>query len=97
MPQVTRTEQAELDLIDILVFLGRFGQRVADRFSDALDRACQLRAQFPQMGDACEELGPGVRRFPVDSYVVYYRPTDGGIEVLRVMHGSRNVTSLFQP
>ena len=97
MPQVTRTDQAELDLIDILVYLSRFGQGAADRFSAALDRACQLRAQFPQMGDACEELGPGVRRFPVGSYLVYYRPVDGGIEILRVIHSSRNVTSLLLP
>jgi toxin ParE1/3/4 len=97
MPQVTRSDQAELDLIDILVYLGRYGQRAVDRFAAEVDRVCQLLAQFPEMGDPCEELGPGVRRFPVGSYVIYYRPIDGGIEVLRVIHGSRNITSLFPP
>jgi toxin ParE1/3/4 len=97
MPQVIRTDQAEQDLIDALVYIGRHSPAAAHRFAAAVDRVCQLLAQFPQMGTACERLGRGLRQFPVDSYVIFYRPIDGGIEVVRVVHGSRNMRSLFRP
>jgi toxin ParE1/3/4 len=97
MPQVTRTDQAELDLIEILARLGGPTSRAAARFSAEVDRITQLLAQFPDMGTPCEDLGVGLRRFPVGKYVIFYRPTDGGIEVARVIYGRRNFPSLFFP
>ena len=97
MPQVTRTDQAELDLIEILACLGGPASRTATRFSAEVDRITRLLAQFPDMGTPCEDLGVGLRRFPVGKYVLFYRPTDGGIEVARVLYGGRNFSSLPFP
>ena len=39
-------------------------------------------------------LRPDTRSFPVGHYVLFYRPTSDGIEVIRVLHGARDVQSL---
>ncbi len=91
MPQVTRTDRAELDLIDILVFLGRRSPATADRFADEVEQKCQLLSQFPGMGAERDDIPTGVRTFVVGSYVLYYRPVDDGIELLRVLYGGRRI------
>ncbi len=96
MPQVNRSDQAELDLIDILVHLGRHSPAVANRFADEVERKCQLLAQFPGMGTARDDLRPGLRAFAVGSYVIFYQTADDGIRILRILHGARNLSpSLF--
>lgn len=97
MPQVVRTDQAEDDLFDILVRLGRSNPAAANRFSAEFTRTCDLLAQFPLMGTACDELQVGLRSFPVRRYVVFYRPINGGIEVIRVLHGARHFPNFFNP
>lgn len=97
MPQVIRTDEAERDLIDILVNIGRHNPMAADRFADEVERACQRLAQFPGMGAESDEAPAGVRAFAVGSYVLYYRPRDNGIELLRVLYGRRRITPrMFQ-
>jgi toxin ParE1/3/4 len=46
---------------------------------------------YPASGRLRDELRPGVRSFPVGSYVVFYRAVAGTIEVLRVLHESRDI------
>lgn len=47
------------------------------------------------MGPASEELGSGLRKLPVGSYVIYYRPAEHGIEVARVLHAAQDVETQF--
>jgi toxin ParE1/3/4 len=55
----------------------------------------ELLAAFPLIGRDRPELGPQIRSFPFDSYVVFYRPSDTGVVILRVLHGSRDVEVVF--
>jgi toxin ParE1/3/4 len=41
------------------------------------------------------ELAPRLRSFPAGRYVLFYRPIGGGIEIVRVLHGSRDIDSIF--
>ena len=43
------------------------------------------------MGPRRPELGTELRSFAVARYVIYYRPIEGGIEVIRVLHSARDV------
>jgi plasmid stabilization system protein ParE len=43
------------------------------------------------MGTAAEALAPGLRRFPHQRHTVYYRPQDGEVLIVRVLHASRDV------
>ena len=48
------------------------------------------------MGQSRDELRPGLRCFVVSPYVVFYRPEQDTIEVLRVLHGARDIVSIFE-
>ncbi len=48
------------------------------------------------MGRARPELPSGLRSFPVGNYLILYRPTDYGVEIVRVVHGSRDIEALFE-
>jgi toxin ParE1/3/4 len=97
MPQVIRTDEAERDLIDILVHLGRHSARAADNFADEVERTCQVLAQFPGMGAESNDVPAGIRAFAIGNYVLFYRPLDSGIQLVRVLHGGRRITPRMFP
>lgn len=47
------------------------------------------------MGRARDELAQGVRSFSFGRYIIFYAPSDDGIEVVRVLHPARDVDSTF--
>lgn len=47
------------------------------------------------MGRARPELATGVRSFPFGRYVIFYAPLDDGIDVVRVLHGARDIDGIF--
>jgi toxin ParE1/3/4 len=95
MPRVLKRPQAEADFDDIWWYIAQDNPDAADRLLDAIDERCNLLAQFPLVGTSRDELIPGLRSTPVGSYLVFYLPLDDGIEVLRVLHASRDIDSLF--
>ncbi len=51
-----------------------------------------MLADLPDVGISANDLAPGCRRFVVrKKYVVYYRPVEAGIQVVRVLHGARYI------
>ena len=64
---------------------------------DRLDEEYRLLATQPMMGRARDELASGVRSFPFGRYVVFYAPLDDGIDIVRVLHGSRDIDAIFNP
>lgn len=57
------------------------------------DHAIKMLADHPQAGRERPELARGIRSFPVGRYIIFYQPTVSGIDVVRVLHGSRDITS----
>jgi toxin ParE1/3/4 len=47
------------------------------------------------MGQAVPELASELRRFPVVGFLIFYRGASYGIEVLRVLHGARDIEAVF--
>ncbi|KAF3885160.1 MULTISPECIES: type II toxin-antitoxin system RelE/ParE family toxin [Nostocales] len=68
----------------------------ADRFLIKINQKCKTLANFPNMGRRRDELLPSLRSFPVDDYIIFYRPIEGGIEILRVVSGYRDLNALFE-
>ena len=64
---------------------------------DHLDEQFRVMATQPMMGRARDELALGVRSFPFGRYVVFYVPLDDGIDVVRVLHGARDIDAVFNP
>ena len=97
MPRVTRRPLAEADVLEIWDYIAADGIAAADRWVDRLDKQFRVLAMQPMMGRARDELAPGVRSFPFGRYVVFYLPLDGGIDVVRVLHGARDIDAAFNP
>ena len=97
MARVIRTPLARQDLKEIGRHIARESRSrsVALRFLDSFQQRLQLYARQPEMGQRRPDLGAEVRHFSVGHYVVFYRPIESGIEVLRVIHGSRDIPSAW--
>lgn len=96
MPVVLRTPRARQDLVDIWSYVASDSAAAADRLLDEINEKCELIAEFPGMGRRRDELGASLRSFPVGSHVIFYRVREDGIEVIRVLHGARDIPSVFQ-
>ena len=90
------TPQAEIDLIDIWQFIADDSIERADSFLDSIDNTVKNLVRMPNMGRSREEIARNLRSFPVGNYVVFYRIIEEGIEVLRVLHGSRDIKRFFE-
>jgi toxin ParE1/3/4 len=47
-----------------------------------------------QSGETRPQVGKDVRVYPAGSYVIYFHARASGAEILRVVHGARDVKSL---
>lgn len=47
------------------------------------------------MGVAREDVVTGVRCFSFRDYLIFYMPRPDGVEILRVVHGARELDDLF--
>ena len=67
----------------------------ADRIVDAIVAKCDSYAVQPLTGVATPHLGEGYRRFVFKRWVIIYRSTTDGIEVLRIFDSARDYPMLF--
>jgi toxin ParE1/3/4 len=89
------TRPAEVDLLEIWNY---YFEQSGDEdiaviplreIASVLDRL----VEFPMLGKSRDELRKGCRSLSAGKFVIYYRPEDNGITVVRVIHRSRMVTS----
>ena len=83
--------RAKADLSDIWQFIAEDSDDQADAFIDLVDQKFQLLAQQSGLGRRREELAEGLRSFPVGRYVIFYLPIPGGVQIVRVLHGARDI------
>ncbi len=95
MARITRRPLAEADILDIWDYIAEDSLAEADRWLDRLDEKLSLWATQPMMGRPRDELAPGLRSFAFGRYVVFIQPLADGIDVVRVLHGSRDIDATF--
>ena len=54
-----------------------------------------MLARQPLIGEACPELKPELRNFPVRPYVIYYAVEVDEVSIIRVLHGARDASRLI--
>jgi plasmid stabilization system protein ParE len=64
--------------------------------SSTASRRNVRRSQRCRAWGGREELAPNLRSSHVGKYIIFYRPEDEGIEVIRVIHGHRDIPKLFE-
>ena len=91
MTMIRRLPKAREDLLDIWCHIGCDNLNHADRYLDFIEEKLKLLATTHGMGRLYNDLGLGLRVFPVDDYLIFYRQSVGGIDVVRVLHGVRDL------
>lgn len=73
------------------------GQDVTNRLLDRLYRLFLLLADQPRIGKSRPELASGLRSYAVPNtrFVIFHTLRENGVDVVRVVHGSRDLTRLF--
>jgi toxin ParE1/3/4 len=66
--------------------LRTWGEDQAIRYLDALEASCQMLAENPALGRACDNIRPGLRRMEHGRHVLFYRQVAGGILISRILH-----------
>lgn len=95
MPRLLKRPEAESDLDEIWWYIAQDSPHNADRFLDCIQERCLALADFPKMGTSRDELKAGLRSQPVGNYMIFYFPLEDGIDLVRVIHGSRDIESLL--
>ena len=95
MSRIVITPAAIRDLRSITDWIAGHNLGAALNFYDEVDRLLSLFSRYPYMGEAVDHLQPGLRRHTLGDYLLFYRPLDNAIELVRVLHGSRDIDRLF--
>ena len=96
MKDFVLTPAAEGDMLDILEYVARDSEAAALRVIDALEDAMQLLADRPGIGHLRVDLASEAFLFwPVFSYLIIYRPGTDPLQIVRVLHGKRDVRRLM--
>ena len=72
------------------------------RFYDAASFTFGKIAQMPGMGEPWKSANPrlaGLRVHRVEGFtkhLIFYRPADDGVEIIRVLHGARDIDSVLE-
>lgn len=88
--------QAAQDIENIWNYVATNNLQAADNLFDKLRTSFPKLAKFPQMGKDCSILAPFLRSFAVKNYLIFYRPIEEGIEIVRILHGAQDITRIFQ-
>jgi toxin ParE1/3/4 len=91
MAQLRFTENAERDLVEIGNFIARDSPTNAAQFVLRLEQHCSFLASHPLAGRTRDELALGLRSLAYGRYVIFYRALDDGAEIVRVLHGARDL------
>ena len=87
---------ASRDLNEIADYFAETSLEAGERFFREFNRKCQQLVAFPNSGKSYAEIRAELRGLPLESYIIFYRILDDGIEILRVVSGRRNLPSLFE-
>ena len=94
MARVQKSSRAESDLATIADYIAADNLDAALQWSDDIHRLFQLLARNSLLGEDASSLQPGTRRQIFGNYLVFYRSTEAGIVIVRVLHGSRKIDNL---
>ena len=100
--RITKRPRAKRDLVDHFAYLAEHASiDDARRFLRAIDDALELLLGMPEMGARWHSTLPrlsGVRRWiprGYKNYLLLYRPTRTGIELLHVYYSMRDIPALL--
>lgn len=97
MPRFILSPEAADDLGEIVEFIARDNPDAALRFLEKLRGEMERIAASPGIGHLREDLTvEAVLFWPVGRYLIVYRVEKGSPEIIRVLHGARDVAAILE-
>jgi toxin ParE1/3/4 len=96
MSRYVLSPRAQTDLEEIWDYTAEnWGAGQAERYVRLIGAAIETVAKWPKRGKTCDRIREGYRKYPAGSHIVFYRVTDTGIDVVRVLHRRRDFDRHF--
>ncbi len=96
MPSLVVRPRALTDLAEIWAYVAEGSPTRADTFADLLTAKFEAFARLPGMGRLRPELAEDLHSIAVGRYVIFYRAIYRCVEIVRVLHGSRDIEAIFE-
>ena len=95
MGRLILSEVARTDLVEIWQHIASDNVDAADRIIDRIYGNFAMLVENPEAGRLRPELAAEVRSFSTGagSYIVFYRIADDDVQIVRVLHGARDIPS----
>ena len=77
------------------MYFSESSENAADKVLKKITEKFPKLLKFPQLGIERSDLLIGLRSFPADKYVIFYQETDAGIEIVRIIHSSRDIRQVL--
>ena len=101
MTSIQKRPQVIRDLIELATYMAEDNMDASDRFLVATEETSKQLAQTPNMGKRCQFSHPNlidVRQQAIKGfrrYLIFYRLIDSEVEILRVIHGARDIEDIL--
>ena len=101
MNPVVKAPQALAEVLDSALYIAEDDPAAGAEFIDKVEETCALLSTQPEMGTHYRSANPAVRdiRFvnvqKFWKFLIFYRVHDGTVEILRVLHGARDIPFLL--
>ena len=93
--KIRRLPSASRDLDQIWLHIAADDAGAATALVERIAAAVARLADFPLSGPARPEIAPGARSLTVGNYLILYRVAEDSVDVVRVIHGAREITRLL--
>ncbi len=99
--EIKKRPQAERDIEECFVFIGEENLDIAVHFLVAVEDSIELICQNPFLGRSREFKDSKIKNIRMmlvkhfHNYQIYYTVKDEIIEIVRVLHGARDVSDIF--
>lgn len=97
MSKVIYSTEAKADLQETWDYIAEDSPFQADRLILRFREKLEYLAKWQTLGRPRPEFCQGCRSYPFVNYCFYFRPTDSGIEVLRILHSARDIEQIIFP
>lgn len=88
---VHHSRRARADLLDIWLEIAEHNPAAADRLYDRLEARVEILSRFVEAGTARPDIAKEARVLVEGHYLILYRIRPDDVQVVRVLHGARNI------
>ena len=94
-PKLEFSTHALADLEEIWFHYSEKGEASANKVLKEITGKFSKLLEFPKIGKERNDFLIGLRSFLAGKFLIFYQEIDSGIEIVRVVHGSRDIQQVF--